>query len=85
MAINKKSNTSRAMRLECLRIAANVVGQLKDTKISVVDTAKAFYAFVEGPAEDEVDVDDDDYPTESTSPPAFGNGRYSMRDLRKGR
>lgn len=47
-----KNQTERQLRLECLRIAANVVCQLKDPKLGVVDTASAFFKFVdEGPAE----------------------------------
>lgn len=84
MSIKKTPASSRAMRLECLRIAANVVSQLKDNKISVVDTAKAFHAFVEGDQAEDDPADDDDVRA-FDEPAAAANGRYSLRDLRRGR
>lgn len=42
----KPNPTERTLRLECLKISANVVCQLKDPKVSVVDTAKAYFTFL---------------------------------------
>lgn len=47
-----KISTSREMRLEVLKIAANITCQLKDPKISTVETARQMLAFVDGHEED---------------------------------
>lgn len=51
------------MRLECVKIAANIVVQFKDPKISVTSLAKQFMKFI-----DTVDGDDiDDTPVGEVS------------------
>lgn len=56
----------RQMRLECIKIAANIVIQLKDPKISVVGLSRQFMAFI-----DATDTVDDDTAVSDTE---WGNG-----------
>ena len=78
----QRDKTEQALRLECLKIAANVVCQLKNDHISVVDLAKSYVAFLH--ADDGEDYDDeDDAAEDAASPPPQPTGRYTMKDLRR--
>lgn len=71
------------MRLECVKIAANIVIQLKDPKISVVGLAKTFLDFIDAPVAETTFENDDneidyDQPTSETP-----RGTYTKRDLRR--
>jgi hypothetical protein len=54
-----RNASTRQMRLECIKVAANVVCQMKDPKISVIEQAKAYMTFIDQKG-DEVEADDDD-------------------------
>jgi len=82
--MSKPISGARAMRLECIKIAASVVCQLKDPKISVVSLAGSFMAFIDGPQDAEDDVVDG-YDAPPPYPAPAQNGSYTLRDLRRGR
>lgn len=69
----------RATRMECLKLAVNIVIQLKDPKISITGLAQQFMAFVD--AHDDRDDDDIDEPEATSERP---RGTYTKRDLRRG-
>lgn len=83
--MSSKGTSGRALRLECLRIAANIVIQLKDPKLSVVELAERFHGFVnrdEAAEFGEADLDSDAAPSPSDG--SLGNpSRYTLRDLRR--
>ena len=60
----------RQMRLECIKIAANIVIQLKDPKISVVGLARQFMGFI-----DATNGDEDDTPVSDTE---WSNGHNKL-------
>ena len=79
----KKNASDRELRLECLKIAANVVAQLKDSKVSVVETAMAFYKFVDSEALDEAGNDAGSNRGVSRVNDPAHQRPYTLKDLRR--
>lgn len=79
----------RAIRLECLKLAALLTSQLKMKHDGTVAVAQQFLNFIKAGDADEGVSDDEQYPDEQleTPPPksTFGqtSGSYSLRDLRR--
>lgn len=80
----RRDKSEQALRLECLKIAANVVCQLKNERISVVDLAATYIKFLHA-ADDADDADnaEEDAADRPVFPTSAHRGRYSLKDLRR--
>lgn len=85
----RRDKTEQAMRLECLKIAANVVCQLKNERISVVDTATAYYKFLTS-GDGYEGLDDEAHEADGSAADRLATARpevrhpYTLKDLRRG-